>query len=194
MLGRTRLDFVTRRPWKCYHRFMYIPLSSGEPMPNLNLPFRWIPKRFEVVFCLEWECCTFKKKIHSNPTILDGFKLIIYYVHILLDKTSHQERFSHLSSCHFNANCLFKTEFSCIIYAFLPGMKVTNQACLSIQVIYVVMLGTQYSKDKCKQYIYNKLFFFMHSKFTCFLNKCLTMNLLFSPLHIYHFHIQEHKN
>ena len=32
-----------------YHRFMYIAPSSGEPLPNLNLPFKWILRRFEVV-------------------------------------------------------------------------------------------------------------------------------------------------
>ena len=41
-------------PQKCYHRFMYIAPSSGEPLPNINLPIKWILRRFDVVFwCLE---------------------------------------------------------------------------------------------------------------------------------------------
>ena len=56
--------------WGCprnfYHRFMYIPPSSGEPLPHINLPLNGFVRRFEVVFwCLEWECCTFWK-IYEN--------------------------------------------------------------------------------------------------------------------------------
>ena len=37
---------------------MYIAPSSGEPLPNLDLHFKWILRKVEVVFwCLEWECC-----------------------------------------------------------------------------------------------------------------------------------------
>ena len=60
---------------KFYHRFMYIPPSSGEPLPSVNLPFKWIVRRFEVVFwCLEWECCTFERlmkfiQIHQYYTM-----------------------------------------------------------------------------------------------------------------------------
>ena len=39
---------------------VYIAPSNGEPLPNLNLPFKWILRKFEIVFyCLEWECSTF---------------------------------------------------------------------------------------------------------------------------------------
>ena len=52
---------ILRCPPKFYHRFMYIAPSSGGPLPNFNLPFKWILRRFEVVFrCLECECCTFR--------------------------------------------------------------------------------------------------------------------------------------
>ena len=58
---------------------MYIAPSSGESLLNLNVPFTLILRRFEVVFwCLEWECCTFKRlmKIPSNlPILYYGFKL-----------------------------------------------------------------------------------------------------------------------
>ena len=42
---------------------MYIDPSSGHISLNfLNMPFKLILRRFEVVFwCLEWECCTFLK-------------------------------------------------------------------------------------------------------------------------------------
>ena len=56
-------------PPKFYHRFMniHLPPSSVEPLPHINLPWnKWIVRRFEVVFwCLEWECCTFRK-IYEN--------------------------------------------------------------------------------------------------------------------------------
>ena len=31
---------------------MYIAPSSGEPLPNLDLPFKWILRRFEVVILM----------------------------------------------------------------------------------------------------------------------------------------------
>ena len=40
---------------------MHISPSRGEPLPNLNLPFKWILSRFKIFWCLEWECCTFQK-------------------------------------------------------------------------------------------------------------------------------------
>ena len=41
---------------------MYIAPSSGHKLLNLDLPFKLILRRCEVIFwCLEWECCTFKK-------------------------------------------------------------------------------------------------------------------------------------
>ena len=49
-------------PPKFYHRVMYIAPSSGHISLNFNMPFKFILRRFEVVFwCLEWECCTFWK-------------------------------------------------------------------------------------------------------------------------------------
>ena len=60
------------------HRFMNIAPSSGEPLPSLDLPIKWILRRFEVVFwCLEWEYCTFQKidenSFKSTNTILWHF-------------------------------------------------------------------------------------------------------------------------
>ena len=37
-------------PKKFYHRFMYIAPSSGHALENINLPFKLILLRFEVVF------------------------------------------------------------------------------------------------------------------------------------------------
>ena len=49
-------------PRKFSHRVMYIAPSSGHISLNINMPFKLILRRFEVVFwCLEWECCTFWK-------------------------------------------------------------------------------------------------------------------------------------
>ena len=58
---------------KFYHRFMYIASPSHYSWLTLNMPFRVILRRFEVVFwCIEWECWLFKRllKIYSNPPIL----------------------------------------------------------------------------------------------------------------------------
>ena len=54
---------------------MYIAPSSGHISLNLNMPFKLILRRFEVVFwCLKWECCTFWKidgnSFKSTNTIL----------------------------------------------------------------------------------------------------------------------------
>ena len=49
-------------PRKFYHRVMYIAPSSGHISFHLNMPFHLILRRCEVVlWCLEWECCTFWK-------------------------------------------------------------------------------------------------------------------------------------
>ena len=49
-------------PPRFYHRVMYKAPSTGHGLLNLNLPFKLMLRRFEVVFwCLEWECCTFGK-------------------------------------------------------------------------------------------------------------------------------------
>ena len=65
-----------------YHRFMFIAPSSDHSLLTLNLPFKVILRRFEVVFwCLECECCTFQKtrwklhwhKIHQNIILAFGF-------------------------------------------------------------------------------------------------------------------------
>ena len=62
-------------PRKFYHRVMYIAPSSGHISLNLNMLFKFVLRRFEVVFwCLEWECCTFWKidgnSFKSTNTIL----------------------------------------------------------------------------------------------------------------------------
>ena len=45
-----------------YHRVMYIAPSSGNVSLNCYMDFKLILRRFEVVlWCLEWECCTFWK-------------------------------------------------------------------------------------------------------------------------------------
>ena len=45
-----------KSPWEFYHRFMYIAPSSDHSLLTLNLPFKVILRRFEVVLdCLEWE-------------------------------------------------------------------------------------------------------------------------------------------
>ena len=52
---------------------MYIAPSSGEPLPNLNLPFKSIERRFEVVSGVWNEnAALFERlmKIHSNSPIL----------------------------------------------------------------------------------------------------------------------------
>ena len=42
--------------------YMHGSLFSGHALLNLNLPFRFIQRRFEFVFwCLERECCSFWK-------------------------------------------------------------------------------------------------------------------------------------
>ena len=66
-------------PRKCYHQVMSIAPSSGHEWLNLNLPFKLILMRFEVVFwCLKWECCTFWKidrnSILNPPILYYGFK------------------------------------------------------------------------------------------------------------------------
>ena len=49
-----------------YHRFVYIASSSDHSLLTLNLPFKVILRKFEVVFwCLEWEWWTFQK-IYKN--------------------------------------------------------------------------------------------------------------------------------
>ena len=69
-----KLTFL-RCSWKFYHRVTYMAPSSGHISLNLNMPFKFILRRFEVVFwCLEWECCTFWKidgnSFKSTNTIL----------------------------------------------------------------------------------------------------------------------------
>ena len=56
-------------PKKFNHRFMYIAPSSGEPLPNLNLPLKWILRRFDVVLsCLKsLRMLHFLKQIDENP-------------------------------------------------------------------------------------------------------------------------------
>ena len=42
--------------------YVHIAPSSGKPLLNLNLPFKFILRRFGgVSWCLEWECCIFQK-------------------------------------------------------------------------------------------------------------------------------------
>ena len=55
------------------YRFMYIaPSNGGHSLLNLNLPFVLILRRFEVVFwCLDWECCTFKRSYRKFIQISD---------------------------------------------------------------------------------------------------------------------------
>ena len=62
ILKRKKVTF-SGCPWECYHyRFMYIAPSSSHSLLNLNVPFKLILRRFDVVFwCLEWDCCTFQK-------------------------------------------------------------------------------------------------------------------------------------
>ena len=48
-LHKKKRTYSFGMPQEFYHRFMYIAPSSGEPLPNLNLPFKWILWRFEVV-------------------------------------------------------------------------------------------------------------------------------------------------
>ena len=67
-------------PPKFWYNFNTAP-STGEPLLNLNLNFKWILRWFDVVFwCLEWECCTFKRlmKIHCVGPIFT--KNIIWYM------------------------------------------------------------------------------------------------------------------
>ena len=68
-------------PGECYHRFMYIALSTDNSLLTLKLPFKVILSICEVVvWCMEWEWCTFKRlmKIDPNPPILyHGFKNLL---------------------------------------------------------------------------------------------------------------------
>ena len=58
-LHKTKIFWM---PPRFYHRVMYKAPSTGHGLLNLNLPFKLMLRRFEVVFwCLEWECCTFGK-------------------------------------------------------------------------------------------------------------------------------------
>ena len=62
-------------PQKFDHRVMYRAASSGHISLNFNMPFKFILRRFEVVFwCLEWDCCTLwetdGKSFKSTNTIL----------------------------------------------------------------------------------------------------------------------------
>ena len=66
-------------PPQNFTRVMYIAPSSGHIFLKLNMPFKLILRRFEVVFwCLEWECCTFWKidgnSFKSTNTILFVYK------------------------------------------------------------------------------------------------------------------------
>ena len=76
---------------------MYIAPSSGEPLPNINLPFKWLLRRFEVVLrCLEWECYAvlFKRliKINSNPQVL-------YYGFNIQQQSSSNNSYETLTPC-----------------------------------------------------------------------------------------------
>ena len=58
ILRKLQENKISGCPRKFYHRFMYIAPSSGELLPNFNLLFKGILRRFEVIFwCLKWECC-----------------------------------------------------------------------------------------------------------------------------------------
>ena len=64
--------YISGSPREFYHRFVCIAPSSDHSLLSLNLPFKVILWRFEVVFwCLEWKCCTVQKidENHSNPPI-----------------------------------------------------------------------------------------------------------------------------
>ena len=64
--------FAHKRRREFYHRFMYIAPSSDHSMINLNLPFKVILRRFEVVSDVWSEnAALFKRwmKSHSNPPI-----------------------------------------------------------------------------------------------------------------------------
>ena len=68
-------------PQKFYHtRFMYISPSSGHSLLNLNLPFKFIPRWFEVVFwCLE-NAAPFKRLMSDENSFIStnqycGFNL-----------------------------------------------------------------------------------------------------------------------
>ena len=60
------------------HRLMYITPSSGHELMNLDLPFKLILRRFEVVSDIWSENAALSERlieIHSNPPILYyGFK------------------------------------------------------------------------------------------------------------------------
>ena len=68
-------------PRKVYQVYVHGSLFSDEPLPNINLPFKWTVRRFEIVFwCLSENAALFERliKSHSNPPILNyGFKGIV---------------------------------------------------------------------------------------------------------------------
>ena len=58
---------------------MYIAPSSGHISLNLNMPVKFILKRFQIVFWrLEWNAALFERlmEIHSNQPILDYAALL----------------------------------------------------------------------------------------------------------------------
>ena len=62
ILRKLHKNNIFGMPRKFYHRVMYIAPSSGHELLSFNFPFKYILKRFKIVlWCLEWECCTFQK-------------------------------------------------------------------------------------------------------------------------------------
>ena len=90
----------------------YVAPYCGHISLNLiNMPFKLILRRFEVVFwCLEWECCTLRKidgnSIHSNPPILYyGFKRYLRTQIWKVTKLQSLNRWIQLKNCEI---CMLK--------------------------------------------------------------------------------------
>ena len=69
-------------PQEFYHGLMCIAPSSGHSLLTLNLSFKMILRKFEVVFwCLEWECCTFQKIVEN--LFKSTMMALIYIVQVI---------------------------------------------------------------------------------------------------------------
>ena len=104
-------------PQKFYHSVMYIAPSSGHELLKLNLPFKLILRRFEVVFwCLEWEC--------SNIWRTDGnsFKFTNTITALCSFFTLIQSNFS-LKNYFYAIFC------QTVIFLFFPNIKQWHIFC-----------------------------------------------------------------
>ena len=128
---------------------MYIAPSSGEPLPNLNLPFKWILRRFGL-FSHVW----------SENALKNGWKFIQIHQYYMALSRVHSTAWTYL--IHFSAkterskvNCFgektggaywgisFFTALWIAVAAFVQWLICNN---ISIQVNYAPNLITKFSE------------------------------------------------